>query len=325
MHYVGWDWATETHDVTVLDEAGTVVDRFAVTHDEEGLQHGLERLGAIGRPGELPVAIETTNGLAVERLLAAGHPVVPVHPNAFNAARPRWGASRAKSDPGDSLKLADYLRTDGHRLRRLEPPDDRTKELQALVRMRDDHVAARVAATNQLGDLLDRHWPGARRIFASLDSEIALAFLVDYPRRVRRPGWAKLASLPFVGAITTRVADPPRSSSSASGGRHILGLRSTQWCSPSWWVLRWPSSARSEPPSPGSTEPSATPSSAIPRHRSWPLCPGRARSAWPRSSPRSVRSSSTPRRPRRPMPSLGPPRSPGSRGKAPPRCTSAGP
>jgi hypothetical protein len=71
----------------------------------------------------------------VDRLLAAGHPVVPIHPNAFNAARPRWGASRAKSDPGDSFKLADYLRTDGHRLRRLEPLDAATAELQALSRL----------------------------------------------------------------------------------------------------------------------------------------------------------------------------------------------
>lgn len=196
MHYVGWDWATETHDVTVLDEVGAVIDRFAVTHDEEGFQHCLGRLAAIGQPKKLAVAIETTNGLAVERLLAAGHPVVPVHPNAFNAARPRWGASRAKSDPGDSLKLADYLRTDGHRLRRLDPPDQRTKELQALVRMRDDHVTARVAATNQLADLLDRHWPGARRIFASLDSEIALSFLDDYPTpgSAARLGEARIAA-----------------------------------------------------------------------------------------------------------------------------------
>jgi uncharacterized membrane protein len=52
----------------------------------------------------------------VDRLLAAGHPVVPVHPTAFWAARERWGASGAKSDAGDSYKLADYLRTDGHRL-----------------------------------------------------------------------------------------------------------------------------------------------------------------------------------------------------------------
>ncbi|MDP9420062.1 MAG: IS110 family transposase, partial [Actinomycetota bacterium] len=42
------------------------------------------------------------------------------------------------------------LRTDGHRLRRLRPLDSTTRELQALVRMRDDHVTARTAATNQL-------------------------------------------------------------------------------------------------------------------------------------------------------------------------------
>jgi len=107
--------------------------------------------------------------------------VVPIHPNAFNAARPRWGASRAKSDAGDSYKLADYLRTDGHRLRRLRPIDAATAELQALVRMRDDHVSAKVAATNQLSALLDRHWPGAKVVFARLDSTIALAFLTDYP------------------------------------------------------------------------------------------------------------------------------------------------
>jgi hypothetical protein len=59
------------------------------------------------KTGELPVAIETTRGLVVDRLLAAGHPVIPVHPNAFHAVRPRWRAARAKNDPGDSFKLAD--------------------------------------------------------------------------------------------------------------------------------------------------------------------------------------------------------------------------
>jgi len=179
--FVGWDWASEGHDVTVLDEGAAVIDRFALVHDEAGLRAGLERLGALTRPQELPVAIETTSGLVVDRLLAAGHPVVPVHPNAFHATRPRWGAARAKSDPGDSLKLADYLRTEGHRLRRLRPIDPVTAELQTLVRMRDDHVEARVGASNQLRSLLGRHWPGAVGVFARLDSAIALAFLQDYP------------------------------------------------------------------------------------------------------------------------------------------------
>ena len=180
MH-VGWDWASRNHDVTVIDDAGTIQARFAIGHDESSLQRVLRDLGSIAAPADLPVAIERPDGIIVERLLAAGHPVVPVHPNAFHAARLRWGAGRAKSDPADSYMLADFLRTDGHRLRRLRPLDAVTRELQALVRMRDDHVTARTSATNQLHALLEAHWPGANAIFSRLGSAIALAFLNDYP------------------------------------------------------------------------------------------------------------------------------------------------
>ncbi len=195
MLFAGWDWASESHAVTVIDEDGMVVDRFSLAHDEAALCGALQRLAAIAAPAELAVAIETSSGLVVDRLLRAGHPVVPIHPNAFYATRPRWGASRAKSDPGDSFKLADYLRTDGHRLRRLQPLDPATEELQALVRMRGDHVDARVAAANQLRALLERHWPGAAEVFARVDSEIALAFLGDYPtpQAAARLGEARMA------------------------------------------------------------------------------------------------------------------------------------
>jgi transposase len=193
---VGWDWASETHDVTVMDSAGQVVDRWSLGHDEVGLDRAIGRLAGHGRPQALPVAIETTNGVVVDRLLAAGHPVVPVHPNAFNATRPRWGAARAKSDPGDSWKLADLLRTDGHRLHQLRPLDPATRHLQALSRLRDDHLEAKTAATNQLGALLDAHWPGAKAIFARLDSPIALAFLERYPtpQAAERLGEGRLAA-----------------------------------------------------------------------------------------------------------------------------------
>jgi transposase len=42
-------------------------------------------------------------------------------------------------------------------------------------------VDAKVAAVNQLAALLDAHWPGAKAVFASLSSAIALAFLTRYP------------------------------------------------------------------------------------------------------------------------------------------------
>jgi transposase len=194
--YVGWDWATATHAITVLDAQGRIVDRWSCAHDELGLRTTLERLARHAAPAELPVAIERADGLVIDRLLAAGHPVVPIHPNAFHAARPRWGAARAKSDPGDSAKLADYLRTDGHRLRRLQPLPPAARQLQLLVRTRDDHVVAKVAATNQLAALLATYWPGATAIFADLDSTIALNFLERYPTptAAARLGEARLSA-----------------------------------------------------------------------------------------------------------------------------------
>jgi transposase len=196
MRFVGWDWASRTHDVTVLDDRGAVVDRWSFAHTEAGWREALHRVRRHGDPGDLPVIIEKTSGLVVDRLREAGHPVIPVHPTAFYAARPRWGASGAKSDSGDSYKLADYLRTDGHRLRRLDPVEPGLRELQALVRLRDDLVRARTAAINQLTATLDAHWPGPRGLFHSLASAIALAFLTDYPtpQAAARLGEARLAA-----------------------------------------------------------------------------------------------------------------------------------
>lgn len=211
--FVGWDWGNTAHDVTVIDTAGARLDRWAVPHTEDGLARVLAKLACHGDPGELPVAIETTRGLVVDRLLAAGHPVIPIHPNAFHAARPRWGAARAKSDPGDSFKLADYARTDIHRLPALAPTLRETLELQALTRQRDDQLALRIAAVNQLAALLDAHWPGGKTIFAQLHSPIALDFLDRYPT----PQTAAVLTPAKIEAFCKR-----RSYSGRRGGAELL-------------------------------------------------------------------------------------------------------
>ena len=73
------------------------------------------------------------------------------------------------------------LRTDGHRLRPLQPQSDAIRALRALVRGRDDLVATRVALANQLTALLEGFWPGGVAVFANVASPIALAFLDRYP------------------------------------------------------------------------------------------------------------------------------------------------
>jgi len=215
MLFVGIDWASRAHEVCVLDGAGEPVERFCMAHTEAGIQAGLARLARLGASADLAVAIERPDGVLVGRLLAAGHPVYPIRPNAFAAARSRWGAAGAKDDPGDAYKLADMLRTDHRRLRQLAPASRATRELQALSRLRDDHVEARVAATNRLAALLEAHWPGAKAIFARLDSEIALDFLDRYPT----PGAAAHLGEGRLEAFLTRHSDCGRRSASELLGR----------------------------------------------------------------------------------------------------------
>ena len=195
-HFAGLDWGGAAHAVCVVDEQGRVAARFEVAHTAGGLAELRGKLARFGDPAGLPVAIERPSGLLVDTLLDAGHPVVPIHPNAVKAARPRYRASGAKSDGADGFLLADLLRTDRHRFAPLRPEGDEIRALRALVRGRDDLVATRVALANQLRALLGGYWPGAAAVFADLDSPIALAFVRRYPTpdSARRLGEKRLAA-----------------------------------------------------------------------------------------------------------------------------------
>lgn len=176
--FAGLDWASRTHAVCVIDEHGSVRERLEVAHDAAGLAELKRRLERWQRP---PVAIERPSGLIVDTLVEAGFVVVPIHPNAVKASRPRYRSHGGKSDASDAYLLADLLRTDGHRFKPLSPQGDEILALRALVRGRDDLVAARVQLANQLRCLLESFWPGAAAVFADIDSPIALAFVERYP------------------------------------------------------------------------------------------------------------------------------------------------
>jgi len=179
--FCGIDWASERHAVCVLDDAGRKATALEIAHTGDGFDHLVTRLRRFGDPATLPVAIERPDGRLVDRLLEAGHPVVPVQPNAIKAWRDAEILSGAKSDPGDAALLAEYLRLRHHRLRVLQPFSAQTRALRAVVRTRDDLVDQRVAATNQLAACLDAFWPGAKAVFADVESPIALDFLTRYP------------------------------------------------------------------------------------------------------------------------------------------------
>lgn len=174
----GIDWASEWHDVHISDRDGGVlaVEQFA--HEENGISSLIELLQA----HEVECcAIERPDGLLVGRLLAAGVTVLAIHPNQLKAARDRFRAAAGKNDRFDAMVLCELARTDRHRFPALAPCGDETLALRTLVRTREDLVKARVALANQLRAQLEAFWPGAARIFADVDSPIALAFLERYP------------------------------------------------------------------------------------------------------------------------------------------------
>jgi transposase len=181
LFYTGIDWAAQTHAVCVMDAGGKIAAEFTIEHSADGIAALVRRLARYGIPGDMPLAIERPNGRLVDLLLEAGHPVVPVSPNAIKTWREGEVLSGAKSDAGDAAVIAEYLRLRQHRLRTAAPYSDETLALRTVVRSRGDLVEMRVAAINQLSALLEAHWPGARAIFADVESPISLEFLTRYP------------------------------------------------------------------------------------------------------------------------------------------------
>ena len=169
------------------------------------------------------VALQRPDGLLIERLLDAGLTVIAVHPNQVKAMRPRYSVAGGKSDSFDSFVLAELARTDSHRFRVLVPDSDRTKALRAMTRERDGLVRSRIGLANQLRDQLACFWPGAAKVFWSVDSQIALAFLRRYPTPVDARGLGDPAT-----------AHRPAATSSPGG---------LTTCGPEW-ACSWPRKVR---------------------------------------------------------------------------------
>jgi transposase len=122
--------------------------------------------------------------------------VLAIHPDQVKAARDRFRAAAGKNDHFDAFVLCELARTDHHRFAVLASSSDETLALRTLVRTREDLVEARVALANQLRAQLQCFWAGAERIFADIDSPIALAFLERYrsPSDVRGLSEKRLGS-----------------------------------------------------------------------------------------------------------------------------------
>jgi transposase len=164
------------------------------------------------------IAIERGEGLLVERLQQQGHRLFCVSPRMSARARERYRAAPVKSDAFDAFVLADSLRHEHRHWRSLAVPSALLAELRALTRDRERIVRNQIDAENQLRAIIEAYHPAVLHLFSSLDRDITLAFLRDYPDPDRggRVGEARMAAFCGRHGYSPRSASSPGASASCS-------------------------------------------------------------------------------------------------------------
>jgi len=177
--FAGIDWGGEHHQLCVVDHQGLRLTEQWVSHDVGGLSN-LQR--ELGRHGDrLPIAVERAEGLLVDHLQAAGHLVFPVSPRIAARARERYKVASVKDDRFDAFVLADTLRFEHSHWRPLAVPSPLLAEIKALTRDRDRLLETQQTVEHQLRMILEAYHPAAVRLFSSVDRQITLSFVLDYP------------------------------------------------------------------------------------------------------------------------------------------------
>jgi transposase len=193
---VGIDWAERHHDVCVMAADGRVLAAERITDGVAGVAR-LHELIAIhaSDPSEVVVGIETDRGLLVGALVVAGYQVVAVNPLAASRYRERHTTSRAKSDRGDARMLADLVRTDRHRHRRVAGDSGLVEAVKVLVRSHQQLVWARQRQANLVRSALRAFYPAALAAFGGNligRDAVAVLGLAPTPDRGRALSHAEL-------------------------------------------------------------------------------------------------------------------------------------
>ena len=177
-HYVGFDWAKDHHAVVIVDGEGQIVADFEFAHSLEGWKSFVEKTSAWPK---LAVAIETSQGAAVDQLLQRDYSVYPVHPVAAQSYRQRKAPTGTKTDHLDAWGLADALRVDGHGWRALQPLDPLTQQLRLLCRDEVTLIEQRTALVNQLQQALAEYYPTALEAFDDWTDHFTWEFVLAFP------------------------------------------------------------------------------------------------------------------------------------------------
>ena len=138
----------------------------------------------------------SSEGILVEQLHAWNLPVYCVSPKISARARERYRLSATKSDTFDAYVLADTLRHEHRHWRPISPPSPLLAELRAVSRDRQRVRYAQQACQSRLRAVMDAYHLAPLHLFSSLDRDISLDFITDYPtpEQAARIGTGRMAA-----------------------------------------------------------------------------------------------------------------------------------
>jgi transposase len=177
-HYAGFDWARDHHLVVIVDQQGQIVADFQFEHSVAGWKSFREKTAIFSN---LAVAIETSQGAAVDQMLQLGYTLYPVNPTAAAGYRQRKAPSGTKTDHLDGWSLADALRVDGQGWKALQPLDELSCQLRLLCRDEVALIAQRTLLVNQLQQALVEYYPAALEAFEDWVHPSTWDFVVEFP------------------------------------------------------------------------------------------------------------------------------------------------
>jgi transposase len=203
MVLVGIDWSEKWHDVCLMDEGGQVLGRRRVDDSLAGMTQVQSLIAEhAADPAEVAIGVETSHGLMLRALRAAGYTVYAVNPLAANRYRDRHAVSKKKSDRGDAMMLADLIRTDRHRHRPLGEDSELAEALKVLARSHKSLIWTRQQLGNQLRSALREFYPGFLEAFGDHLCEADSLALLE---RAPTPAQGRALSLAKITATLRRT------------------------------------------------------------------------------------------------------------------------
>lgn len=186
LWFVGLDWGSESHRVSLFDRTGALVGRRDVAHNGQAYGALCEWLlqTTQAAAGQIGVAIETSHGPVVDALLEHGFRLYAINPKQLDKFRDRYSMAGAKDDTRDADTLGRCLRTDRDAFRPLSLDHPLLVQLRGASRLAEELTRERGRLANQLREQLWRYYP---QVLTLAEGDVADAWLLDLWRAAPTP------------------------------------------------------------------------------------------------------------------------------------------